>query len=107
MRQLSQLIQVLLVDTPIPRIVITKFHFYCYLIFKNFPYGLVNTFEAHFCARANQQLEGVYFFEIYAPVLQWTTVYLILVLEVLLELKPNQDNFIAAFLYANTVPCVD
>ena len=41
---------------------------------KRFPGGLINKFKARFCARDDQQLEGVDFFETYAPVLQWTTV---------------------------------
>ena len=31
-------------------------------------------FKARFCARGNQQLEGIEFFETYAPVVQWTTI---------------------------------
>ncbi len=47
------------------------------------------------------QLEGIYFFDTYAPVIQWTTVCLMLILEVLLGLKQNQDNVTAAFLHAD------
>ena len=41
---------------------------------KRFPDGMVKKFKARFCARGDQQLEGVDFFETYAPVVQWTTV---------------------------------
>eukprot|EP00956_Cyclotella_meneghiniana_P031971 scaffold85836_cov36-Cyclotella_meneghiniana.AAC.1 len=58
---------------------------------KRFPDGMVKKFKARFCARGDQeQLEGVDFFETYAPVVQWTTVRLMLILEILLQLKSKQ-----------------
>ncbi|EJK76700.1 hypothetical protein THAOC_01524 [Thalassiosira oceanica] len=48
---------------------------------KRFPDGLIKKFKARFCARGDQQLEGADFFETYAPVVQWTTVRLMLILE--------------------------
>ena len=47
------------------------------------------------------QLEGIDFFEMYAPVVQWTTVRLMLILEVLLGLKSKQGDVTAAFIHAN------
>ncbi len=47
------------------------------------------------------QLEGIDFFETYVPVVQWTTVRLMLILEVLLWLKLKQVDVTAAFLHAN------
>ena len=44
------------------------------------PDGLIKKIKAHFCANGDQQLEGVYFFETYAPVLKWATIFLTLVL---------------------------
>ena len=40
---------------------------------KRYPDGLIKKFKARFCARGDQQLEGIDFFETYAPVVQWTT----------------------------------
>ena len=37
---------------------------------KHYPGGLIQKFKAQFCARGNQQLEGIDFFETYAPVVQ-------------------------------------
>jgi len=54
---------------------------------KQYPDGLVKNFKAHFCARGDMQLEGIDFFETYAPVVQWTTIRLMFILEVLLGLK--------------------
>ena len=49
------------------------------------------------------QLEGVDFFETYAPVVQWTTIGLMFILEVLLGLKSKQGDITCAFLHANLV----
>ncbi|KAL7465925.1 hypothetical protein ACHAXS_006230 [Conticribra weissflogii] len=68
---------------------------------KRFPDGLIKKFKARFCARGDQQIEGVDFFETYAPVVQWTTVRLMLILEVLLGLKSKQGDVTAAFLHAD------
>ena len=46
------------------------------------------------------QLEGVDFFETYAPVVQWTTIWLMLIFEVLLGLKSKQGDVTCAFLHA-------
>jgi hypothetical protein len=66
---------------------------------KRYPDGMVKKFKARFCARGDQQLEGIDFFETYAPVVQWTTVRLMLILEVLLGLKSKQGDVTAAFLH--------
>ena len=41
---------------------------------KYFPDGMVKKFKVRFCACGYQQLEGIDFFETYAPVVQWTMV---------------------------------
>ena len=50
------------------------------------------------------QLKGIDFFATYAPVVQWTTVRLMFILEVLLELKSKQGNVTCAFLHADLGP---
>ena len=60
---------------------------------KRFPYGLIKKFKAQFCARGDPQVEGIDFFETYAPVAQWTTICLML--------KSNHEDIAAAFLHAN------
>jgi hypothetical protein len=61
--------------------------------------GMVKKFKARFCAHGDQQLEGINFFETYAPVVQWTTVRLMLILEILLQLKLMQDDVTCTFLH--------
>ena len=68
---------------------------------KRYPDGLIKKFKARFCARGDMQVEGRDFFETYAPVVQWTTVRLMLILEVLLDLKSKQGDVTAAFLHAH------
>ena len=68
---------------------------------KRFPDGLIKKFKARFCARGDQQLEGINFFKTYAPVVQWTTVWLLLILEVLLKLKSKQGMSLLPFCTVN------
>ena len=41
---------------------------------KRFPNGLVRKLKARFCARGDKQLEGVDYFDTFAPVTNWMTV---------------------------------
>jgi hypothetical protein len=68
---------------------------------KRYPDGMIKKFKARFCARGDQQVEGVDFFDVFAPVVGWTTVRLLLILEVLLDLKSKQGDVTAAFLHAD------
>jgi hypothetical protein len=58
-------------------------------------------FKARFCACGDQQLKGIDFSETYAPVVQWTTIQLMFVLEILLGLKSMQSNITCAFMHTN------
>jgi hypothetical protein len=66
---------------------------------KTYPDGLIMKFKARFCAHRDQQLEGVDFFETYAPVVQWATIFLMFILEILLGLKSMQGDVTYAFLH--------
>ena len=54
---------------------------------KWFPDGSVKKFKVLSCAHGYQKLEGIDFFETYASVVQWNTVYIFITLEVFLYLK--------------------
>ena len=41
---------------------------------KRFPNGMVKKFKACFFAHGDQEIDGINFFETYAPIVQWTTV---------------------------------
>ena len=68
---------------------------------KRYPDGLIKKFKDLFCARGDMQIERIDFFETYAPVVQWATIRLMLILEVLLGLKSKQGDVAAVFLHAN------
>ncbi len=67
---------------------------------KHFPTVLLRSLKAAFVLVGIHKLEGIDFFEAYAPVVQWTMVHLMLILEDLLGLKSKHDDVTAAFLHA-------
>lgn len=68
---------------------------------KRIPDGTVSKFKARFCARGDRQIKGVDFFETYAPVVNWNTVRLLLILSAQLKLANTQIDFVAAFVNAD------
>ncbi len=71
---------------------------------KHYPDGFIKKFKARFCERGDQQLKGIGFFKTYAPVVQWTTIRLMFILETLLGLKSKQGDVTCAFLHADLEP---
>ncbi len=70
---------------------------------KRYPDGCIKMFKARFCARGDKQLEGIHF-ETYALVVQWTTIWLMFILEILLGLKSKQGGVLCAFLHGELEP---
>jgi hypothetical protein len=68
---------------------------------KRFPSGLIRKLKARFCARGDRQIEGIDFFETYAPVVSWTTIRLLMILTVQLGLATRQVDYTAAFVHAD------
>ena len=83
-----------------PNVIRAMWDFKC----KQYPDGLIKKFKARFCAQGDMQLEGVDFFETYAPVVQWTTIWLMFILEVILGLKLKQGDVTCALLHADVEP---
>jgi hypothetical protein len=71
---------------------------------KRFPNGLAKKFKARFCVRGDMQIEGVDFFETWAPVVQWTTVRSMMILATRLNLVSAQADITAAFVHAPLGP---
>ena len=67
---------------------------------KRFPDGLVRKLKARFCVRGDMQIEGVDFFNTFAPVVQWATVRLLLNLSITLKLATVQVDYVSAFCQA-------
>ena len=68
---------------------------------KRYPDGSMKKLKARFCVRGDQQVEGLDYFETYAPVVAWSTVRLMLVLSVFLGLCSKQVDYTNAFCQAD------
>jgi hypothetical protein len=68
---------------------------------KRYPDGTFRKTKARYCARGDKQIEGVDYFEKYAPVVQWSTVRLLLTLTQNLGWSTMQIDFEAAFVQAD------
>jgi hypothetical protein len=67
---------------------------------KRYPDGLIRKLKARYCARGFEQVEGVDYFETFAPVVMWLTVRLLLIMSILLNLETTQIDYTAAFVHA-------
>ena len=56
--------------------------------------------KARFCARGDRQIEGTDFFDTFAPVINWTTVRIMLIMFLILGMHTKQVDYTAAFTYA-------
>ena len=61
---------------------------------------VIKKFKARFCARGDKQIEGVDFFETFAPVVNWYTIRMLLVMSIILPLVSMQVDYTAAFVTA-------
>jgi hypothetical protein len=66
---------------------------------KRYPDGLVKKFKACFCARGDKQKEGINYFEMWASVVQWSTVRIVMILAIKLKLISVQCDITAAFVH--------
>ena len=71
---------------------------------KRYPDGKVKRLKARFCFRGDQQVQGVDFHDAYSPVVQWSTVRLLLILSVILGWKSCQVDYQLAFVQAKIKP---
>jgi hypothetical protein len=67
---------------------------------KRYPDGRVRKLKARFCVRGDKQVEGVDYFESYAPVVQWSTVRIVLIATMMFGLETRQVDFNNAFAQA-------
>ena len=71
---------------------------------KRLPSGIAQKFKARFVVRGDRQREGIDFFETWAPVVQWSTVRLMMVLAAKLRLHSAQCDITAAFVHSPLPP---
>ena len=66
---------------------------------KRYPDRRVKKFKARFCARGDRQQEGIDYFETWAPVVQWSTVRIVMILAAKLGLISVQCDITTAFIH--------
>jgi hypothetical protein len=71
---------------------------------KRYPDGGVKKFKACFCARGDRQKEGINYFETWAPVVQWSTVRIVMILAIKLKLISVQCDITTAFVHGRVPP---
>ena len=54
---------------------------------KWLPGSIIQKFMDRFCVRGDQQIKGVEFFETFAPVIQWATILLTMILSLMIVLE--------------------
>ena len=67
---------------------------------KRYPSGEVRKLKARFCASGDRQIEGVAYFDTFAPIVNWTTVRIILIMSFILDLATKQVDYTASFVHA-------
>ena len=70
---------------------------------KRFPDGAVKKLKARLCIRGDLQ-ETDNAFDTYSPVVQWSTVRLLLIVSIILKLETKQVNFTLASVQAKAEP---
>jgi hypothetical protein len=66
---------------------------------ERYPDDTLKKFKACFCARDDHQKKGIDFFETWAPVVQWSTIRIVMVLAATLGLHSVQCDITAAFIH--------
>jgi hypothetical protein len=68
---------------------------------KRFTDGIIRKLKARFCARGDQQIEGLAFFETFAPVVAWETIIIMLIMSIIFDLATLKVDYTAAFVHAD------
>jgi hypothetical protein len=64
---------------------------------KRYPDGTLNKHKAHLCAHGKMQTWGQNYWETYAPVVNWASVWLILAVAKIHGLSSKSNDFVLAF----------
>ena len=67
---------------------------------KRLPDWMISKWKARLCPHGGQQELGVNYWETYAPVVNWSTVHLVLILSLLTGLQSHQIDYIQAYTQA-------
>ena len=66
---------------------------------KHFPDGSVRKLKARFCASGDKQIEGIDYFETFAPVVNWQAVRIMLALSIVLGLSTKRVDYTDVFVH--------
>ena len=64
---------------------------------KRNPLGEIIKYKARLNAHGGQTKEGIHYFDIYAPVVQWVTVRILMIVSILENLHNRSIDFVLAF----------
>ena len=64
---------------------------------KRYPDRIFRKFKARYCVRGDHQIEGVDYFQTYAPVVSWITVRMLIIFSALQNLSTIQVDYSNAF----------
>ena len=67
---------------------------------------MVKKIKARFCARGDRQQEGIDYFKTWAPVIQWSTVHIVMILAEKLNLFSVQCDMTAAFIHGRVTETI-
>lgn len=67
---------------------------------KRSPDGTPTKYKARFCVRGDMEIKGVDYFESYSPVVQWSTVRLLLIMSIVHGMYTRQVDYVNAFAQA-------
>jgi hypothetical protein len=67
---------------------------------KHAPDWTITKWKARLCPHGGKQVEGIDFWETYAPVVAWSTVRLVLILSMISGMKSHQVDYIQAYTQA-------
>ena len=67
---------------------------------KRSPDGTPTKYKARFCVRGDMEVKGVDYFESYSPVVQWSTVRLLLIMSIVHGMHTRQVDYVNAFAQA-------
>ncbi len=68
---------------------------------KRFPDGMLNKHKAQLCTHGGQQTWGLDYWDTYAPVITWASIWLLLIIAKIHGLKSKSIDFVLAFPQAN------
>ena len=71
---------------------------------KRYPTGSLNKNKYRLCVRGDLKNQAVDYFDMYYPVVQWSTINLLIIVSCILHLETKQVDFILYFFHAKSEP---